>query len=69
MNCTLPVIQSFATIEEKCNFVSQNCTYEYFNFYSLHYCYIKGSIIPKAIIDILILMLLCFILSSTSDIL
>ena len=68
MNCTLPVIQSFATIEEKCNFVSHNCTYEYFNFYSLHYCYMKGSIIPTAIIDILILMLLFFILSSTSDI-
>ena len=68
MNCTLSVIQSFETLEEKCNFVSQNCTYEYFNFYSLHYCYMKGSIISTSIIDILILLLLFFILSSTSDI-
>ena len=68
MSCTLSEIQSFISMEDKCNFVSKNCSYEYFNFYSFHYCYMKGSIISTSIIYIIILSLLFFILSSTSDI-
>lgn len=68
MSCTLQDIQSFISIEDKCNFVLKNCTYEYFNFYSFHYCNMKGSIISTLILYIIILLLLFFILSSTSDI-
>ena len=68
MSCNLPTINSFVTIQDKCNFVSKNCSYEYINFYSLYYCYMNGSIIPTSIIMIIILIILFFILSSTSDI-
>ncbi len=67
MSCNLSTIKSFLTIQDKCNFVSKNCTYEYINFYSLYYCYMKGSIIPTSIIMIIILIILFFVLSSTSD--
>jgi len=68
MNCTLSDINSFVTIEEKCIFVSNNCSYDYINFYSLHFCYMKGSIIFTSIILIIFLVVLFFIISSTSDI-
>ena len=68
MNCTLSDINSFITIEEKCIFVSNNCSYDYINFYSLHFCYMKGSIIFTSIILIICLVVLFFIISSTSDI-
>ena len=68
MNCTLQNINSFITINEKCLFVSTNCSYEYLNFYSLYYCYMKGSIIINSILLIIFLIILFFILSSTSDI-
>ena len=68
MSCNLPTINSFVTIQDKCNFVSKNCSYEYINFYSLYYCYMNGSIIPTSIIMIIILIILFFILSSPSDI-
>ena len=68
MSCTLSTINSFANIQEKCNFVSKKCPYEYINFYSLHYCYMNGSNIYSSIILIIILFILFFILSSTSDI-
>ena len=68
MNCTLQNINSFITIKERCIFVSNNCSYEYINFYSFYYCYMKGSIITTSIISIIFLIILFFILSSTSDI-
>ena len=68
MNCTLQNINSFITIKEKCLFVSNNCSYEYINFYSFYYCYMNGSIIIISIIFIIFLIILFFILSSTSDI-
>ena len=68
MNCTSVGINLFKTIEEKCNFVSNNCSSDYINFYSIHYCYFKGSIILSSVIVIMFLILLFFLLSSTSDI-
>lgn len=68
MNCTLSNINSYITIKEKCSFVSNYCSYEYINFYSLYYCYMKGSNILTSVILIIILIILFFILSSTSDI-
>ena len=67
MNCTLAAINTLLTIEEKCNFVSENCTSDYINFYSLHYCVTKGSFILSSILMIFFLFILFFILSSTSD--
>ena len=55
------------TLEEKCQFTSENCPYNYINFYSLYYCLIKSSIIPSILLSIITLILLFFILSSTSD--
>lgn len=68
MNCTSSTIKSFLTIKEKCDFVSNNCSYEYINFYSFHYCVMKGSATFTTIIITLLLFILFFILSSTSDI-
>ena len=68
MNCSLETINSFINLTEKCNFVSNNCSYEYINFYSIHYCYLKGSYIFSSIFIIIFLIILFFILSSTSDI-
>lgn len=68
MNCTSSAIKSFLTIKEKCDFVSANCSYEYINFYSFHYCMMKGSVILTTIFITLLLFILFFILSSTSDI-
>ena len=68
MNCELSKINSFLSIKDKCIFVSKNCSYEYINFYSLYFCYMKGSIIFSSIIFILILVILFFIISTTTDI-
>ena len=68
MNCNYSSINSFLTINDKCYFVSNNCPYEYINFYSFHYCILKGSIPLTSISIIIILFILFFILSSTSDI-
>ena len=68
MNCTFSSINSFFSIEDKCIFVSKNCQYEYINFYSLHYCILKGSFILTSIITLLLLFILFFILCSTRDI-
>ena len=67
MNCTSKTINSLLTLEEKCQFTSENCPYNYINFYSLYYCLIKSSIIPSILLSIITLILLFFILSSTSD--
>ena len=68
MNCSLEIINSFTNLSDKCNFVSNNCSYDYINFYSVHYCLLKGSYISSLIFIILFLIILFFILSSTSDI-
>ena len=68
MSCSLEIINSFTNLADKCNFVSNNCTYDYINFYSIHYCLLKGSYISSSIFIILFLIILFFILSSTSDI-
>ena len=67
MNCTSAVINSFLTIKEKCAFVSENCPGDYINFYSMHYCLMKGSLVFTSFIIIFFLFILFFILSSTSD--
>ena len=67
MNCTSSKINSFLTIEEKCQFISSNCSYNYINFYSFYYCILKSSIIPSIFLSIIILIILFSILSSTSD--
>lgn len=67
MNCTLSSINSLLTIKDKCIFVSNNCSYEYINFYSFHYCIMRGIFPLSTVIIILILFILFFILSSTSD--
>ena len=53
--------------EEKCQFINQNCPYNYINFYYLYYCLLKSSLLPSIIAFLIILILLFFILSSTSD--
>ena len=68
MNCSIETINSFINLVDKCNFVSNNCSSEYINFYSIHYCYFKGSYISSSIFIIIFLIILFFILSSTSDI-
>ena len=68
MNCDYSTINSFSTIKDKCAFTINNCPYEYINFYSLHYCIMKGSIPFTTASIILLLFILFFILSSTSDI-
>ena len=67
MNCTSSKINSFLTIEEKCQFISSNCPYNYINFYSLYYCLLNSSVIPFIILSVIFLITLFFILSSTSD--
>lgn len=67
MNCTSTFFKTLLTTKDKCLYVSENCPYEYINFYSLHFCLMKGSIILTSIISILLLFILFFILSSTSD--
>lgn len=68
MNCSLEKINSYINITDKCFYVSNNCPYQYINFYSLHYCYLNGSYLFSFLIILIILFLLFFILSSTSDI-
>ena len=68
MNCELSKINSFFLLKDKCIFVSKNCSYEYINFYSLYFCYMKGSVIFSSIVFILILVILFFIISTTTDI-
>ena len=67
MNCTSSKINSFLTLEEKCQFISSNCPYNYINFYSLYYCLLNSSVIPFIILSVIFLITLFFILSSTSD--
>ena len=68
MNCTSIKINSLLNYEEKCQFISQNCPYNYINFYYIYYCVIKSSLLPSIITFLIILIILFFILSSTSDI-
>ena len=67
MNCNSSIINSFLTIEKKCQFVNENCPYNYINFYYFHYCLLNSSILPSIIIFLIFLIILFFILSSTSD--
>ena len=67
MNCNSSIINSFLTIEKKCQFVNENCPYNYINFYYFHYCIINSSILPSIIVFLIFLIILFFILSSTSD--
>ena len=67
MNCTSSKINSFLTIQEKCQFISSNCPYNYINFYYLYYCLLNSSVIPFIILSVIFLITLFFILSSTSD--
>ena len=68
MNCTSIKINSLLNYEEKCQFISQNCPYNYINFYYIYYCLLKSSLLPSIITFLIILIILVFILSSTSDI-
>ena len=68
MKCDKSTINSFLSIKDKCNFVSKNCPYDYINFYSLYFCYMRGSVFFSFIVFSLILIILFFIISSTSDI-
>ena len=68
MNCTSIKIDSLLNYEEKCQFISQNCPYNYINFYYIYYCLLKSSLLPSIITFLIILIILFFILSSTSDI-
>ena len=68
MNCSFETINSFINITDKCNFVSSNCSEGYINFYSIHYCYLKGSYLFSSFLIIIILTILFFLLSSTADI-
>ena len=68
MNCTSIKINSLLNYEEKCQFISQNCPYNYINFYYIYYCLLKSSLLPSIITFLIILIILFFILSSTSDI-
>ena len=68
MNCTSTKINSLLNYEEKCQFISQNCPYNYINFYYIYYCLLKSSLLPSIITFLIILIILFFILSSTSDI-
>ena len=67
MNCNSSIINSFLTIEKKCQFVNENCPYNYINFYYFHYCLLNSSILPSIIVFLIFLIILFFILSSTSD--
>ena len=67
MNCNSSRINSFLTIEKKCQFVNENCPYNYINFYYFHYCLLNSSILPSIIVFLIFLIILFFILSSTSD--
>ena len=68
MNCTSIKINSLLNYEEKCQFISQNCPYNYINFYYIYFCLLKSSLLPSIITFLIILIILFFILSSTSDI-
>ena len=68
MNCTSIKINSLLNYEEKCQFISQNCPYNYINFYYIYYCLLKSSLLPSIITFLIILIILFFIFSSTSDI-
>ena len=68
MNCSIESINSFINITDKCTFISTKCSYEYINFYSIHFCYFNGSYFFSLILIIIILIILFFIISSTSDI-
>lgn len=68
MNCTSIKINSLLNYEEKRQFISQNCPYNYINFYYIYYCLLKSSLLPSIITFLIILIILFFILSSTSDI-
>jgi len=50
-----------------CEFVKTNCEYSYFNFYSMHYCYIDQNLWLTIPIFIMIGSLCFFILSDTSN--
>ena len=67
MNCNSSIINSFLTLEKKCQFVNENCPYNYINFYYFHYCLLNSSILPSIIVFLIFLIILFFILSSTSD--
>ena len=68
MNCSVDSINSFINKNDKCAFISKNCSYEYINFYLIHYCYFNGSYLFSSIFMLIIMFILFFILSSTTDI-
>lgn len=67
MNCTSKIINSLLSLKEKKEFIKENCSYNYINFYYIYYCLLNSSIIPSIILALISLIVLFFILSSTSD--
>jgi Ca2+/Na+ antiporter len=54
-------------INNICEFVTDNCEYSYFNFFSLHFCYLNQDLWLTIPIIIIIGLLCFFLLSDTSN--
>lgn len=64
--CTYDIIKSLDP-SNKCDFVKDNCESDTFNFYSLHYCTFNGNFFITIPTYSLILIILFFLLSDTSN--
>ena len=65
--CDYDYLHSSISILDKCEFVRENCSGEFFNLLSLHYCHIQSYPIITLILAILILLLCFSFLSSTGN--
>ena len=52
---------------DRCEFVVENCSYDYINFYQLHFCVFSGNFFFTGPVFTIFLLILFFLLSDTSN--
>ena len=66
-SCTYTQISKITSIPQICTFISKNCPQDYINFYYLHYCTFESHYYYTVPIFTIILIILFYLLSDTSN--
>ena len=66
-NCTYKYFKTLDSLEEKCSYALNSCEYEYINFYEIHFCYLSNSYILSLPLFFILLFIIFYLLSDTSN--
>ena len=66
-NCTYKYFKTLNSLEEQCSYALSSCEYEYINFYKIHFCYLSNSYILSLPLFFILLFIIFYLLSDTSN--